>query len=473
MYNSVRFRLTVWYVAVLSLVLIGFSTVVYSLLAQNVRADADRQLVASIDVLFRSLQHEIEEHEGKAPGEESFQGVVATVYRDSFPGIGIAVYENGRLVAAKPGPNGIVPAYAVSRDERPEFWGNVVKDEPWRMALQDRLVKGAGPYQFLATSSLVPVETELAGVRQIFFFAIPLALAAAAVGGSLLARKSLAPVVEMSEIASRISSKDLTQRVVVGNPKDELGKLATTFNQLLERMEGSFTLQRRFMEDSSHELRTPIYVAHTAAQVTLERGQRSQEEYREALGTIDQQLVRLQHIVEDMFVLARADAGALPLQVSEFDLGETVTECVRAAGLLGQRHHVTVRAPEPQEFGCRGDEGLVRQLVLILLDNAVKYTPEGGSVAVDIDSSDSNAYSIVVRDTGTGIPLEAKEKIFERFYRVDNARSRSNSDGGSGAGLGLAIAKWIAGIHGGSLTLEETGPGGSTFRATLSRQASA
>jgi signal transduction histidine kinase len=275
----------------------------------------------------------------------------------------------------------------------------------------------------------------------------------------------------MSDTASRISSKDLTQRVAVGNPKDELGKLATTFNQLLERMESSFTLQRRFMEDSSHELRTPIYVAHTAAQVTLERGHRSEEEYREALATIDQQLARLQHIVEDMFVLARADAGALPLQVTEFDLGETVTECVRAASLLGQRHNVAVRGPEPTELPCRGDEGLVRQLVLILLDNAVKYTPGGGAVEVAIDTSDRDTYSVIVRDSGSGVPEEARERIFERFYRVDKARSRATTHAGSGAGLGLAIAKWIAGIHGGSLSLVETSPTGSTFRATVARKA--
>lgn len=471
MFNSVRFRLTGWYVGVLSLVLIGFSTVVYSMLAQNVRADADRQLVASIDVLFRSLQHEIEEHEGKAPGEESFRGVITTVYRDSFPGIGIGVYDGGRLVAAKPGPNGIVPEFKMSRDEHPEFWTTTTQAEPWRLALQDLPVRNAGRYQFVSTASLVPVEAELAGVRSIFFLAVPLALAAAALGGFLLARKSLAPVVEMSDTASRISSKDLTQRVAVGNSKDELGKLATTFNQLLERMEGSFTLQRRFMEDSSHELRTPIYVAHTAAQVTMERAGRTEEEYREALATIDQQLARLQHIVEDMFVLARADAGALPLQVTEFDLGETVAECARAASLLGERHKVTVRGPEPQEYPCRGDEGLIRQLVLILLDNAVKYTPAGGAVTIDIDASDIATYSVTVRDTGEGVPEGERERIFERFYRVDKARSRSAAGSGSGAGLGLAIAKWITGIHGGSLTLAETGPQGSTFRATLARQA--
>jgi len=469
MLNSVRFRLTGWYVGVLSLVMIAFSMGVYSMLAQTIRAESDRQLAGAIDVLGRSLRHEIEEHEGQQQGEPSFQGVVSTVYRDSFPGIGVAVYQGKRSVAVKPGPGGRIPPHTEGFTTT-TYQNTQVQGEQWRVLVQDLPVKDAGTYQFVSTASLEPVDAELAGLRQTFFFAIPLALVAAAIGGFLLARKSLAPVVEMSETANRISSKDLSQRVAVGNPKDELGKLASTFNRLLERLQGSFTLQRQFMEDSSHELRTPIYVAQTATQVTLGHEGRSEEEYREALTTIDQQLRRLQHIVEDMFVLARADAGAYPLQVADFDLGETVTECVRAAALLGQRHGVTVSGPDPQELPGCGDEGLIRQLVLILLDNAVKYTPPGGHISVTIDESDPQSYSVIVRDTGPGIPAEAREKIFERFYRVDKARSRSNVAAGSGAGLGLAIAKWITGMHGGSLTLVDTDREGSSFRATILRQ---
>jgi heavy metal sensor kinase len=470
MFNSVRFRLTGWYVGVLSLVLIAFSMGVYSMLARTIRDAADGQLVAAVDVLGRSLRHEVEEHEGKEKGEPSFQEVVLTVYRDSFPGVGIAVYQGERQVATKPGPEGRVPSHAASQFPKATFENIDIDRRPWRVLRQDLPIKDAGSYQFVTTAPLDPVEAELSGLRQTFFFAIPLALMAAAAGGFLLARKSLAPVVEMSETASRISSKDLSKRVAVSNPKDELGRLASTFNRLLERLEGSFALQRQFMEDSSHELRTPIYVAHTAAQVTLGHEGRSEDEYREALTTIDQQLRRLQHIVEDMFVLARADAGAYPLQVVDFDLGETVDECVRAAALLGQRHGVTVTGPDPQERPGRGDEGLIRQLVLILLDNAVKYTPAGGRVSVAIDESDPQSYSVIVRDSGPGIPAEARERIFERFYRVDKARSRSGVAAGSGAGLGLAIAQWITGMHGGGLSLIDTEREGSTFRATILRQ---
>jgi signal transduction histidine kinase len=426
MFKAARWRLTAWYVAVLSLALIAFSFGVYTLLARAARRDLDRALAGAIDVLARSLRHEIDEHEGKAPGERSFvDQVLGTVYRDSFPGIAIAVFEDRRLVGAKPGPDGLVPPPQAAAEL--EFRNVKKMGSRWRMAIEPVHVAGAGSYQFVAMASQEPVETALAGLRRTLFIAVPLALAVAAWGGVLLARKSLAPAVAMAE------------------------------------------QQRQFMADASHELRTPIYVAHTAAQVMLERDGRPEADYREALAAIDQQLKRLQQIVEDMFVLARADAGAYPLQLTQFDLGETVEESVRAARVLAQPHGIQVAGPLPAELPCQGDERLVRQLLMILLDNAVKYTPRGGRVNVTIDLPEPQTYRVAVSDTGPGIPVEAQAHIFDRFYRADAARSGGAGKGG--AGLGLAIAKWIAEIHGGKLALEHSGPEGTTFALWLPREA--
>lgn len=467
MFNSVRIRLTLWYVGVLSLVLIGFSFAVYTLLAREARSDLDRELAGAIDVLSRSLRHEIAEHEGKLPGEQSFiSQVLDTVYQDSFPGMSIAVYDAANLIAAKPGAASVVPARPQSADLTVEYSRMQLDGEPQRIAAQ-AVDTEVGRYVFVAESSLLPVETELAKLRRIFYLSIPLALAATALGGFLLARKSLAPVVEMSEAADRISSKDLSQRIAVGNPQDELGKLAATLNKLLARLERSFALQRQFMEDSSHELRTPVYVAHTAAQVMLEHDGRSEAEYREALITIDQQMKRLHNLVEDLFVLARADSGTYPLRIAGFDLGETVDEAVRAAKLLGQRKGVTVTGPELRELPSQGDESLTRQLLMILLDNAVKYTPRAGRVAVEIGLDDPKFYSIVVSDTGPGIAASDQKHVFDRFYRTDKARSGASG----GSGLGLAIAKWIAEVHGGTLSLTKTDGDGSCFAATIPRSA--
>lgn len=469
MLDSVRLRLTVWYVAVLTLVLVVFSVGVYSLLARNIRAEADRQLAQAVDVLVRSVRHEVLEHQFQSAAEQSLRDVVSTVYADAFAGFGVAIYQGDRTVAANPGPNGILPAPHTAHSEELRYARGVIASQDCRIAAQYLHFPDVGRYEFIAAAPIAPVEADLAGLRRVFFLSIPVTLTFAGLGGFLLARKSLAPVVDISETADRISSQDLHQRVPAGNPKDELGRLASTFNRLLDRLEVAFTRQRQFMEDSSHELRTPIYVAHTATQVTLERPDRTEAEYREALSTIDQQLKRLQHIVEDMSVLARADAGAYPLHLTDFDLGESVGECVRAATLLGERRGVRVEGPAIQELPCHGEEGLIRQLVLILLDNAVKYTPSGGKVQVEIEAGDSRAYTIVVRDTGCGVPEEARERIFERFFRADKARSRSRADSRSGSGLGLAIAKWIVDVHGGSLALVETGPQGSVFRAVIQR----
>ncbi len=472
MFNSVRLRLTSWYVGVLTLVLVGFSIGVYMILARNARAAADRDVAAAIDVLQRSLRHEIEEHQGKLKGEESFVDVVGTVYRDSFPSVGAGVYEGARLVAAKPGPRGVIPKPAVFPDVALSYRNAARNGEPWRIGALTQQIKDAGSYQFVATSSLAPVEAGLANLRRAFFLAVPLALAAAALGGFLIARRSFAPVVAMSDTVDRISSVDLHRRVTVANPKDELGRLASTFNRLLERLEGAFSRQKQFMEDSSHELRTPLYVAHAAAQVTLEAEHRSEAEYRDALTTIDQQLQRLNHIVQDMFVLARADAGVYPIEQKEFSLDETVAACIRAARLLGRRRGVMVSGPQLEEMPCRGDEGLFRQMLMNLLDNAVKFTPEGGHVEVEVNARNPSVYTLLVRDSGPGIPEEARAKIFDRFFRVEKARSTSATDGNSGAGLGLAIARWIAGLHGGSLELADTGPQGSTFRAIIRKSPS-
>ena len=470
MLNSVRARLTFWYVGVLSLALIAFGIAVYTLLARKARADADLQLSDSIEVLTRALRHEIEEHGGKQAGEEAFAvQALGSAYRDLFPSIGIAIYDGSRLVASKPGAGGIVPERPMNSPPGLQFRQVRSRGHAWRQAALTSTMTNAGSYDFVSLISLVPVEEELRSVRRILFLAIPLALILAAIGGIVLVRKNLSPMVAMSDTANRISSRDLSERIPVQNPKDELGRLATTLNQLLGRLDIALSNQRQFMEDASHELRTPIFVAHTAAQVMLQRQRRTEEEYRESLTTIDQQLKRLQHLVEELFVLARADTGTYPVQMTEFDLGEIIADSVRAAKLLAEQKQSSVIGPPLQELSAYGDEGLIRQLILILLDNAVKYTPKGGVVQVHIESVEPNEYSILVRDSGLGIPADSRERIFDRFYRVDKSRSRAAANGVGGAGLGLSIAKWITELHNGSLTLAETGEQGSTFCVKLPR----
>jgi two-component system, OmpR family, sensor kinase len=321
-------------------------------------------------------------------------------------------------------------------------------------------------YIILVSQSLETIEEELESLREILYSVVPVALAIAGLGGLFLARKSLAPVVAMSERAIRMGAGSLDQRLPVANPRDELGQLAITFNELLARLSAAFALQRRFMADASHELRTPLSVIHTTAGVTLDQPHRDESEYRESVRMMDEQAQRLTRLVEDMFTLARADSGRYPLRKTKFYLDELVSETAHAASILASGKEVAIDVDNSPEALIYGDEDLLRRMILNLLDNAIKYTPPKGSVRLSL-TRQQQYYRIEVSDTGTGIPEEAQSQVFGRFYRVDRARSRSEGARGSGAGLGLSIARWIAEAHGGSLRLAGSDGGGSTFVAAL------
>lgn len=467
MINSIRARLTCWYVGILTVVLGVFSSGVYVLSVASLYDRLDSRLASVLQVAEASLEHEIEEHEGKDPGEDSFRLVLRTVHQTSFALQGLAIYDGTRLVAAKPGVHHEVPTLELLNSQQhvpPSHGFHVVSIHGDRFAYRTTYIRRAATQYLLITSeSQSETDRDIASLRRILLLAIPAALLISAAGGYLLARKSLSSVLEMSMTVERITQHNLDQRVEVSNPNDELGQLASTFNRLLERLQQAFDSQRQFMADASHELRTPLSVVQTATQVTLEKPHRSEEEYRDALNIIEQQMRRLVRVVEQMFLLARADAGALRVERSGFYLDELLMESVRAAAVLAHRRGVHVQLPTLTESPCSGDEALLRQAFLILLDNAVKYTPAGGHVWVTL-ADEPQGYCVRVFDTGCGITAEAATRIFERFYRVDKARSRSDvSPHGAGAGLGLAIARWIADAHQGTLILEHSEAGNTCF----------
>jgi len=339
-------------------------------------------------------------------------------------------------------------------------------DDGLRVLVQRITAPPKGDYFIAAAEPRAELSDSLELLRGIFLIAVPLALVLAGAGGWFLARKSLAPVVLMAEGARRISAENLNERLPVPNPRDELGQLADTFNELLARLDAAFAQQRQFMADASHELRTPLSVMRTAAAVTLEQPRRPEAEYREALTLMHEQARRLTRIVKEMFTLARADAGRRPLDAQDFYLDELVAETARAASVLAERKQIALELAPLRETPFKGDEDLLRQLLLNLLDNAIKFTPAGGTIHLELEEK-GECYLLTVADTGIGIPAEAQPRIFERFFRVDKARSRAQQEQGSGAGLGLSIARWIAEAHGGVLRLAHSDPTGSTFVVSL------
>jgi heavy metal sensor kinase len=470
MLDSFRTRLTVWYTVVLGLLLVAFSVGFYSLLSRSVHARLDGGLEAAIEVTALSLNHEIVEHGGKESGEASVRDVLATMLDTSFSQKTVVVLDGRRLVAGKLGSEGLpfdaVPAVDAAPAEA-SFAYREWKGVRYRTVSRSVVVPSIlFQYQVLASQSTTASDVELANVRRTLAACVPIGMLLMAAGGFFLARRSLEPVRAMSAAAQRISSSNLHERLDAGDARDELGQLASTFNQLLERLDQSFAQQRRFMADASHELRTPLSVALTATQVNLE-GIRSDEDYRDALRIVSEQLTRLRRIVQDMFLLARADAGALRPSFGTLYLDELTDDTVRAARVMGARKGATVGWTGCREAACHGDEGLLRQLLLILLDNAVRHLGErDGRVEVTL-ARERDDYRIVVRDNGSGIPEAARPHVFDRFYRADKARSRQERVSGGGAGLGLAIARSIVTVHRGTIALTDTGEHGTVFTIVL------
>jgi signal transduction histidine kinase len=295
----------------------------------------------------------------------------------------------------------------------------------------------------------------------------------AGIGGWLLARKSLAPVVAMAESARRIGAENLGQQLPIANSHDELGQLGAVFNELLSRLNDAFSKQqqaieqqRQFMADASHELRTPLMLINTAAGVTLRKGDRANDEYLQTITVMDKEAQRLAQIVKDMFVLSRADAEQYPLQKRTLYLNDLLEEVARTSSLLAAERGVKLAVTKPPEAAYYGDEDLLRRMLLNLVDNAIQHTPAGGVIQLDLEQK-AGGYVFSISDTGSGIPEDAQAHIFERFYRVDKARARAEAVNGSGAGLGLSIALWIAETHGGTLSLAHSNSRGTTFVAQL------
>ena len=324
-------------------------------------------------------------------------------------------------------------------------------------------------YVIVAEESNADVAATIALLRNALAVAVPFFLIVACVAGWFLAERSLSPIAAMSERARTIGETNLDARLPVANEQDELGELALVFNELLDRLERAFGQleraygqMRQFIADASHELRSPLAAVRGEVQVALKRP-RDGNEYRESLEVIHEEAVHMSRIVEDLFLLARADAGERIVDRLPLDLDDLVVECCRIVRPIAEGRGVALAVePVTGEVEVKGDEVLLRRAILNLLDNAVKYTEVGGTVRVAV-VPDVNSVRVDVTDTGIGVRPEDADRIFERFYRVDKARSRSDG----GAGLGLSIVRWAVEAHGGAVSLESEFGHGSTFMIRL------
>jgi heavy metal sensor kinase len=381
-----------------------------------------------------------------------------------FPERYVFVIDNqGHTIASSKNASGILPAIPASiLKEARDHSLSVTTVDGLRLAVVP--LSTEKQIGFAAVAEPISVIDE--GLRQLrrdFFAGVMVVLLLASFGGYFLARKSLTPVAIMNRQTKVISVENLSSRLDITNPRDELGSLGTTINELLNRLEHSFKEQQRFIADASHELRTPLAVLRGETEVALGMP-RTTSEYQESLALIKEEAERLSRIVEDLFVLARQPLQGSPMLLKQpLSLNDVVSDCARAAQVLANRKGVqliTQTASEP--ILLNGDEDLLKRMVLNLLDNAVKFTACGGKVSVMLIRQNGHS-EITVADTGVGIPEIAQPYVFDRFYRVDKARSRKSG----GAGLGLSIVSWIVAVHDGKITMDSVPGEGTKFVVQL------
>src|SRR5437764_1176161 len=441
MFHSVRSRLTLWYTAILGLVLITFGGICYLLLAREIRAatddsiaDTGREFAAAfsndptgVKLDFRFSDRSIIVFSSK--GE-----IVASTR------ILMNAVERRRLVAeVRRGLNGFATIPGAPGED-----GVRVFALPITVIGQRYTVVVARP--------LEEQSDRLESAASSVFLGIPLALMVAAAGGYLLAKKSLQPVTTMSAKARQIGAATLTERIAVENERDELGFLASTLNDLLERLQRAFDSQKHFMADASHELRTPLSIIQGEADVALARRDRSAEEYRQSVEVMQKAALKLTRIVQNLFLLARTDAGTYPMNCSRFYLDELIAESVRSMRSVAAAREVELSAASDSDLLIVADEELINRMLLNLVENALKFTAPGGWVRVEVRRRE-RTYDIRVSDNGEGVAEADRGRIFDRFFRGDRIRQ---SRGAGGAGLGLPIARWIDEARGGRLVVERS-----------------
>ena len=471
--SSIRVRLTLWYSLLLAIPLVAFSFLSYAAFSRALVTGTDRFIGEALEAFTRELGAE------RRAGLTLPDAMRTTIQEVRFRELHIAIFDSAWNVVATASPpdredavdnQSIVAAIRSPATHEPLTRTLTAPGGSHRVRAQPLVAEGES-FVVVGHYPLREAEQTMAGIRQMFWVAIPLLIVVAAVSGWFLAQRSLAPVGSMATHAAEISATNLHERLPVSGG-EELVRLASVINDLLDRLQRSFEQQQRFMADASHELRTPTAIVRTEADVTLSREHRGEAEYRESVRIMGDASRRMARIVDDLFLLARADAGHLVLHRSPIFLEEVVDDAARSVRHLAERSGVTIVLDELVEAPVLGDADLLGRVVLNLLDNSIKHSPPGATIHVSVSRAGSS-FQVTVVDQGSGIPAESHARVFERFFRADEARTRDDGAPVGGAGLGLAIARRIAEIHGGTLELVDSRPGHTEFSFRLPAAATA
>ncbi|MGC1781042.1 MAG: heavy metal sensor histidine kinase [Acidobacteriaceae bacterium] len=451
----IRLRLTLWYFAVLAVGLLAFAFFTLAMLEHAMHRTVDDRLRAhmtAVQQIIRedentqpaALQHDLDEDVELAPD---------LTLLEIWDASGHVVYRSAAMNRMQ------VTDRVPTRFDRSEIRAY------HRHRLRTLVRSVTTPHAKYIVMVAIPVHDFVEAshrLESVLWIAIPLLLILAGAGGYWIAGRALSPILSMIAAAQAIHPSDLSTRLQVPSAKDELQRLSLTLNGMLDRLQAGFERITRFTADASHELRTPIALLRTRTEILLRRP-RSAEEYRTALEANLDELERTSALLEELMLLARADAGAETLSFSDVDLTELVRSTASLTQPLADAKELTwsVALP-PAPVHTHGDASALRRLLVVLIDNAVKYTPRHGSVRIALEAS-GDAATLAVSDTGIGIAEDALPNIFDRFYRADQARERAVGS----AGLGLSIGQWIAERHGAAISAQSVLAEGSTFTLKL------
>lgn len=462
---SIRLRLALWYGCLFALVLLLITLLTYIFHVRGHYDDRDRALITSVSHLIVEADTMPEgPHlaEGRGGLEVGFRlyGPDGQL-RERSPGIeALPPIDPQVVIAAPAGPPfdalaQLAPLAPVDVPADGAFGLLTTAEQRWRVYVQPLKRGGTQAGYLEALTPLGRLDSSIQTYRVLVLALGLIGLAAALLGGWAIASMALRPIARMTTTAGGIAhSRDLSQRLVTPQHRDELGRLAVTFNEMLTSIQAAYLAQQRFVSDASHELRAPLTAIQGNLELLRRHPEMSSADRNESLAEAEREAGRLTRLVADLLALARADAG-VTLQCRPVDLDMVVLDAFRTARPLARGQQLSLEPFEPAQV--LGDEDRLKQLVLILLDNALKYTPVGGQVTLGLQQSDEQV-EITVRDTGVGIGAEDVPHVFDRFYRADPARSRDPG----GTGLGLAIARWIAQQHAGDVMLSST-PGQGTM----------
>lgn len=444
-------RLTGWYAAVLTAMMILYATATFTAVRHEFREQLDERLHDDFEAAEARVTRTTDGRVAWAAAHTDGHGDEAKVY-EVWSASGEQIHRSGAATPLPPSALASVTSY--------RYETVVAAGERWR-TIAAPVTIGGHTVVLRVSRSEERVRKELAEVLVVLILGLPLVVVLAGVGGYLLARRALAPIDHLASEARRITADRLHERLTAANERDEIGRLTAVINDTFARLESSFEQLRRFTADSSHELRTPLAVVRGIGEATVAQ-RRTPAEYEESIGSMLEEVDRLSNLVDTLLRLSHGDAGTIRLSREPVDVGRLAREVASSLGILAEERNQTVALEITDGLTASVDRLVLREALTNVLDNAIKYSPPGSTVGIRVTHDDGRIV-VAVRDQGPGVALEHRERIFDRFFRVDASRSRNDG----GAGLGLAIARWAVEIHGGTIMVGAPSQGGSEFRIVL------